>query len=433
MFRAIAGLAAATLLSGMTPAPAWPVAELAEKWGLSEAGIMVIELNTGRQLGLRADRPFKAERLAGLPVVASVYRRLADQELTLTQRVGSDEDLYGPGVRPWTPLSPMPLHEALQRVALEPASAVPTLAEVVGPEGAASALSALAMKKTRFLPEGPAETTAEDLARLVAKATRAEVVNPGASDELLELLSTPADGFSMPRASLRAVRTAYRLSESAGTAREVAWVQERGHHYVVAVLTDLPVAEGNRRIRGFEADLHQAIKQASPRDWARLAIRRMPSHNHGERDGQAIDTIVLHHTVIGSSAEDVGDYFRRADIEASSHYTVAKDGTIVQHVDDCQAAWHAGASEFKGRPRVNKFSIGIEIVNKGDGRDPYPDRQYRALARLMAQLMDEYGIGWDRVTGHKDVALPRGRKSDPSPNFSYERLRREVASVRSGR
>ncbi|MFN3430772.1 MAG: N-acetylmuramoyl-L-alanine amidase, partial [Candidatus Sericytochromatia bacterium] len=139
------------------------------------------------------------------------------------------------------------------------------------------------------------------------------------------------------------------------------------------------------------------------------SVVSMPSPNRNSRGGAKIDTIVLHHTAGGGTAQDVGRYFQNPANEVSSHYIVGKDGTIVQPVADGDRSWHAGPSEFKGRTDVNDFSLGIEIVNRGDGKDPYTDAQYVALGKLVAFMMSEYGIPMDRLTGHKDVALPRGR------------------------
>jgi len=161
----------------------------------------------------------------------------------------------------------------------------------------------------------------------------------------------------------------------------------------------------------------------------KVIVMRSPHQN--SRGGARIDTIVLHHTAGGGTAQDVGRQFQKPKPEVSSHYIVDKEGTIVQAVDDKARAFHAGKSVFKGRQDVNDFSIGIELVNRGDGKDPFTEKQYHALGKLVAYLQSEYGIPRDRITGHKDVALPRGRKTDPAANFSYARLDREIARARS--
>jgi N-acetyl-anhydromuramyl-L-alanine amidase AmpD len=163
-------------------------------------------------------------------------------------------------------------------------------------------------------------------------------------------------------------------------------------------------------------------------------VIKMASPNKDSRPGGAkIDTIVLHHTAGGGTAKDVGKQFQNPKAEVSSHYIVDKQGAIVQPVEDKDRSWHAGESVFKGRKDVNDFSIGIEMVNKGDGKDPFTDKQYASMGKLVAYLQGQYGIPRDRVTGHKDVALPKGRKNDPAPNFSYKRLFEEVEKARGGK
>ncbi|MNS14367.1 1,6-anhydro-N-acetylmuramyl-L-alanine amidase AmpD [compost metagenome] len=165
----------------------------------------------------------------------------------------------------------------------------------------------------------------------------------------------------------------------------------------------------------------------------KFSVVKMPSPNSSPRPaGTKIDTIVLHHTAGGGTAQDTGRYFQNPANQVSSNYVIGKDGTIVQPVEDDRRSWHAGESEFDGRRNVNDFSIGIEIVNMGDGKDPYPDEQYQALAKLVTHLQRKYGIPWERIVGHKDVALPRGRKIDPSANFNYEKLRQEVEKLTGG-
>jgi N-acetylmuramoyl-L-alanine amidase len=153
----------------------------------------------------------------------------------------------------------------------------------------------------------------------------------------------------------------------------------------------------------------------------------MPSPNFNDRPaGKTINTIVLHHTGDGGTAQDTGRYFQDRSSQVSSHYIIGKDGTIVQPVQADTRAWLAGASTYKGESDVNDFSLGIEITNKGDDRDPYTDAQYESLSSLVAWMMQTYNIPMERITGHKNVAVPRGRKDDPSANFDVERLKRMV-------
>ena len=167
---------------------------------------------------------------------------------------------------------------------------------------------------------------------------------------------------------------------------------------------------------------------------AKPATVWIPSPNFSDRAHGAsdIDTIVLHHTASGGTAQDVAHYFQNPSSQVSSHYIVGKDGVIVQSVPDGKKAWHAGTSTFKGRDNVNDFSMGIEIVNRGDSKDPWPEKQYEAVADLVAYLMKTYNVPMERITGHRDVALPKGRKIDPADNFDWGHVKQLINQRMNG-
>ncbi|MFQ5612235.1 MAG: N-acetylmuramoyl-L-alanine amidase [Anaerolineae bacterium] len=138
-----------------------------------------------------------------------------------------------------------------------------------------------------------------------------------------------------------------------------------------------------------------------------------------------ISAIVMHATANGS-LERVVDWFNNPAARVSAHYTVGKDGRIVQHVRDRDRAWHAGKSEWQGRKSLNGWSIGIEMVNWNNGQDPYPEPQHQAVVQLCAYLCRRYNIRPDLIIGHRDVSP--GRKTDPL-GYDLERLRREVRTA----
>lgn len=153
-----------------------------------------------------------------------------------------------------------------------------------------------------------------------------------------------------------------------------------------------------------------------------------PSPNFNTRpDGVKPSVIALHHTGSGSAWAD-REFLCNPDSGVSAHYLISKDGTIHHLVKDSDRAWHAGKSAFQGREDVNDFSIGIELTNKGDGRTPFTEAQYTSCRALVAWLCAEYGIPRGNVVGHKDVALPKGRKDDPADNFDWERVLPSVVS-----
>ena len=80
-----------------------------------------------------------------------------------------------------------------------------------------------------------------------------------------------------------------------------------------------------------------------------------------------------------------------------------------------------------GASACNDFSIGVEL--EGTDEAPYDERQYEALADLVAALQRAYpslAEGW--IAGHGDIAP--GRKTDPGPAFDWRRLERDRARAR---
>lgn len=137
-----------------------------------------------------------------------------------------------------------------------------------------------------------------------------------------------------------------------------------------------------------------------------------------------ISAIVLHDT--GSkTAISTLTWFQDPTSQVSSHYLIDRDGAVFRCVPDAEKAWHAGWSELWGVQDVNTYSIGIELVDITN--DPYPEVQLAAAVDLCAALCQEYGIWLNRIIGHEHVALPHGRKTDPGPDFPWDRFLREVA------
>ena len=137
------------------------------------------------------------------------------------------------------------------------------------------------------------------------------------------------------------------------------------------------------------------------------------------------------HSTANRTLEGVINWFNNPNAQVSAHYSIGKDGKIVQHVHDRDRAWHAGRSMWKGRPSCNDYCLGIELVNLNDGRDPYPEAQHQANVELCAYLCATYNISPDDIMGHFQIALPAGRKTDPR-NYDLARLQREVAARLGG-
>lgn len=105
------------------------------------------------------------------------------------------------------------------------------------------------------------------------------------------------------------------------------------------------------------------------------------------------------------------------ELKVSVHIFIRRDGSAIQFVPFNKCAWHAGISNYKGRENCNDFSIGIEL--EGSKEFPYTKAQYKLLARLCICLIDKYEpLTQQTIIGHKDIAIPRGRKDDPW-NFDW--------------
>jgi AmpD protein len=172
-------------------------------------------------------------------------------------------------------------------------------------------------------------------------------------------------------------------------------------------------------------------------------VARVPSPNFGARpDAGDISLIVLHCISLppgefGSSA--INELFTNTldpaahpyyaglgHLRVSAHLLIRRSGEIVQYVRFVDCAFHAGLSSFRGRPRCNDFSIGIELEGTDDR--PYEDAQYGSLLPVLAALLRTYpGLSRDRIVGHSDITPER--KTDPGPWFDWSRLR---LSERSG-
>jgi hypothetical protein len=135
-----------------------------------------------------------------------------------------------------------------------------------------------------------------------------------------------------------------------------------------------------------------------------------------------ITTIVIHVTDGGSLTGNVS-WLIDDKSEASAHYVVSRDGSIVQLVPLHDIAWHSGNS------KVNAHSIGIEHVGETYDPNGFPAAQYQASARLVAWLARRYDIPIDRahIIGHSQVPDPNhpgefggaDHHTDPGPHWKW--------------
>ncbi len=159
------------------------------------------------------------------------------------------------------------------------------------------------------------------------------------------------------------------------------------------------------------------------------------SPNHDERPVDETVRLLVVHAISLPPGEFGGDgverlFTNRLDVAAhpyyeqisalrvSAHFFIRRDGEVIQFVPATRRAWHAGASNWRGRERCNDFSLGIEM--EGCDEQPFTHIQYIRLARLIRILRRAYAI--EDIVGHADIAPER--KTDPGPCFDWMRLRK---------
>lgn len=137
--------------------------------------------------------------------------------------------------------------------------------------------------------------------------------------------------------------------------------------------------------------------------------------------------IIAHHTAgpKTGNAPSLGTVLHgRADLPGPlAQLFLARDGTFtIVAAGRCN---HAGIGEWQGISGNTHF-IGIEAENSGQSDDPWPDVQMEAYAKGCAAILKHLGAPVIMCAGHKEYALPKGRKCDPS--FSMDDFRKKVAA-----
>jgi hypothetical protein len=149
------------------------------------------------------------------------------------------------------------------------------------------------------------------------------------------------------------------------------------------------------------------------------------SPNYNDRPASTVPTAIVLHATVG----DVGpslNWLSNPASEVSVHYLIDRDGTVYQMVPEALRAWHAGPSFYAGLSDWNNFSVGIELVNRNDGIDPYPPEQVDACKKLCAYLVYKYAITPDMIVTHKMISGAITGKSDPK-GFPLEAFIMSVA------
>jgi peptidoglycan hydrolase-like protein with peptidoglycan-binding domain len=108
---------------------------------------------------------------------------------------------------------------------------------------------------------------------------------------------------------------------------------------------------------------------------------------------------------------------------------LGRDGTF--YVIAAGRCNHAGAGIWNGITGGNSHFIGIEAENTGLENDsPWPEVQIDAYHHGVAAILNHINRNADCCAGHKEFALPPGRKDDPS--FDMAEFRATVSNILNG-
>ena len=145
-----------------------------------------------------------------------------------------------------------------------------------------------------------------------------------------------------------------------------------------------------------------------------------------------IDMVVIHSTGgptcdkktdkpiwVSAGSLDENLKFIEAHPKLGIHYMIDRDGTLRSSVPEEQIVHHV--FRYSGR------SIAIELINDGDGIDPFPEAQLDSLVKLLRDIKLRRGIKRDGIKRHSDLDhghmscdKSQRRKVDPGAAFPYE-------------
>lgn len=143
--------------------------------------------------------------------------------------------------------------------------------------------------------------------------------------------------------------------------------------------------------------------------------------NYSSRNGTIPDVIVIH--ISAGSLTSMTSWFSTPNSQASAHYGIGKDGTILQYVLETDKAWTQGnvnkpsSSIVISRPSINPNLYCLSIENEGQDLQNAPQTQIEALCSLIKDIAGRWNIPLDRthIIGHWEIDS-KNRPYCPSPN-----------------
>lgn len=156
------------------------------------------------------------------------------------------------------------------------------------------------------------------------------------------------------------------------------------------------------------------------------------AQRYGQPRTQTIDMVVIHstggptcdaktHLPIWVKAGTLDENLRNIEAHPTLgiHYMIDRDGTLRASVPESRMVHHVF--------HYSQRSIAIELINDGDGRDPYPEAQLASLVELLRNILQRRHISRDHIKRHSDLDhghmtcdRSQRRKVDPGAAFPYE-------------
>lgn len=174
---------------------------------------------------------------------------------------------------------------------------------------------------------------------------------------------------------------------------------------------------------------------------AALAIGSAQARRDGPPRSVPVDLVVIHSTggptcdgrtrrPIWVGAGELEENLRQIEAhpKLGIHYMIDRDGKVRSSVPEDRVAHHV--FRYSGR------SIAIELINAGDGADPFPAAQIDALVELLRAIRQRHAIGRSGIVRHADLdhgrmpcAPERRRKVDPGPAYPHDEVVARVFST----
>jgi hypothetical protein len=171
------------------------------------------------------------------------------------------------------------------------------------------------------------------------------------------------------------------------------------------------------------------------RAWGLTVIEVPGWQNRGHGDEGKVLGVLCHHTC-GPLHGDLPDLNvlvdGRPDLGGPlCNLGLGRTGTF--YMIAAGKGWHAGRGAWHGVTDGNANLIGIEAENTGETTgaraDTWPDVQMKAYKRGCAAILSHIHALPIMCAGHKEYALPKGRKDDP--DFDMNQFRADVAALMS--